>query len=329
MRTILLWLLHRLPPEPAHQCAVLMLRLYQRFLSYLPAKRSPGPVLGIRIRPHLGFLFPNRLGLAAGFDKNAEVFFGLSQLGFGFIEVGSVTPKPQSGNPKPRIWRVAPSGLVNHLGFNNCGLEAFRQNLESYRGLTRIPILANIGKGRATEIHLAHEDYALGFRHLQGVVDGFVVNVSSPNTPQLFKLQTVSFLESLVPHIPKGVPTLIKLSPDLEDDQVAELAQVVSELDAFSGMVLTNTSRKLAEPDFANGGLSGVRLFERSLYLVGLTRKNLRREKILIGVGGITRPEDAVAMREAGADLIEIYTSFIYKGPAWVKELSQLSVLRA
>ncbi len=265
------------------------------------------------------------MGLAAGFDKNAEAFPALSRFGFGFVELGTVTPKPQEGNPRPRIWRKKPQALVNHLGFNNVGLLEFRRNILRLRPLVAgMPLLLNIGKGRETPIESAAEDYRLLIEGLKDCADGFVVNVSSPNTPGLFQLQTAEFVETVAALLPPGLPSWIKLSPDLEDQELVELCSIVRDNARIQGVVLTNSSRRLAELRYQSpaGGMSGEPLFERSLECVALARKNLSPGKVIIGVGGITSSQRARQMRDAGADLVEIYTGFIYQGPRLVRELN-------
>lgn len=268
--------------------------------------------------------FKNRLGLAAGFDKNAEVFASLASFGFGFVEVGTVTPRPQPGNPKPRLWRLPNGALRNQLGFNNLGVETAHANLLRYKAYVwSVPIFANIGKGVNTPIEEALKDYQDAANALVDVVDGFVVNLSSPNTPGLRTLQNEGFLEALGRIIPQGFPALVKLAPDLEDEEIRKLAAQVGQSDHLAGLVLTNTSRALAESlaGATTGGLSGRPLFERALHCVSLARENLK-DKTLVGVGGVSSVEEAKKMRSAGADLVEIYTSFVYQGPRLVRELA-------
>jgi dihydroorotate dehydrogenase len=315
----------RLNPELAHGVGKWGLRLWQCRLRFSQRVFTRGRVIVLRGAPQL--TLRGRVGLAAGFDKDAEMFPGLLAMGFGFIEVGTVTPRPQPGNPKPRIWRVQGQGLINHLGFNSGGLDAFCANLEKYRPL--IPsgcLLANIGKNKATPDETAIEDYRICFERLVGKVDGFVVNLSSPNTPGLRNLQSRDFLVSLAQIAPKGYPVFVKLAPDLEDGALVELCAFIRAEKAFAGVVVTNTSRKIAEETFKRsaGGYSGPQLFARSLECVRLARTHLGTEKILIGVGGIDTPARAQQMLEAGADLAEIYTSFVYKGPQLAHTLNQI-----
>ena len=325
MYFLVLKLLHAIPPEWAHNLAVFFLKLKQRiFHRYLGRRVMRIP----RIETPCGLECANRLGLAAGFDKNAESFPALASLGFGFLEVGTVTPLPQPGNPKPRLFREPNQTLVNRMGFNNCGLHQFREHLIRLRPLVAgIPIMANIGKGKETPLEKAIEDYQKGFQFLSGNVDGFVVNVSSPNTPSLVKLQSKSFIESIGAIAPTTVPVWMKFSPDLDDELIRELLFAVKEQQSIRGVVLTNTSRTLAEKRYPEGGgLSGTTLLPRSLHLVKMAREILGAQKTIVGVGGVSSLADFKKMREAGADLVEIYTAFIYQGPALVRKIASHAV---
>ncbi len=318
---LLLWL----PPETAHALAKAFLQCLQ-WIRFHVQKRpfaSPASI----VVPQCGFRFPARVGVAAGLDKNAEIFAGLAVLGAGFVEVGTVTPLPQPGNPKPRLWRPAAGTLVNHMGFNSVGLEVFSQNIRRYR--SRLPgfvLLANIGKNRTTPNADALADYAKGFQALQGLVDGFVVNLSSPNTPGLMQLQSEEFLAQIAQRVPAGVPVWIKLSPDLENAQLDRLATAVRDENRLAGIVLTNTSREMAEEVFSMpaGGLSGRPLFSRAIECVSIARQALGHKKSLIGVGGVWNRASAKQMRRAGADLVEVYTGLVYQGPGLLRELAGL-----
>ncbi|MEZ4750629.1 MAG: quinone-dependent dihydroorotate dehydrogenase [Bdellovibrionota bacterium] len=327
----MLRIIHRflllLDPETAHHCGLWLLKLRQWFF-FKVLKKKLVKTGGLHVVGLPRISFKNRLGLAAGFDKNAEVFASLASFGFGFVEVGTVTPRPQPGNPKPRLWRLPGGALRNQLGFNNLGVEAARANLLRYRAYVwAVPIFANIGKGVNTPLEDALNDYRDAANALKDVVDGFVVNLSSPNTPGLRSLQTETFLESLGKVIPQGFPALVKLAPDLEDEEIRKLAAQIGESDHLAGLVLTNTSRALAESldGAATGGVSGKPLFERALHCVSLARENLK-DKTLVGVGGVSSVDEARKMRSAGADLVEIYTSFVYEGPRLVRELSKALV---
>jgi dihydroorotate dehydrogenase len=326
MNQILLFLLHRFSPEPAHRLGMWFMRLYQRlFVRTLRLKpRRTATLALIGSAPQIRF--PSRLGLAAGFDKNAESFAALSSFGFGFIEVGTVTPLPQVGNPKPRIWRVPPQSLVNCLGFNNCGVTAFRNHLLANRRFADCPIFANIGKGRDTPNENALQDYRHNLGLLKDCVDGFVINVSSPNTKGLRDLQSVAFLESLEAILPEGKPVFIKLAPDLDDESLGDLVDAVGQSRRFTGVVLTNTSIALTSryPGL-KGGTSGPPLLERSLQAVSIARARLGSKKMIIGVGGVSDVGGYQEMREAGADLVEIYTAFVYQGPRLVRAINQVA----
>lgn len=320
---VIQFFLLKLPPETAHGFAIFLLKIYQFFQSKILRKIPQGKI-SIQVPPQFQWNVGSRLGLAAGFDKQAEVFPALCQLGFGFVEIGTVTPLPQSGNPKPRIWRVAPEALVNHLGFNSIGLELFRKNLLKHRSDVKVPLLANIGKNSFTSPQNAMADYQTCLEGLRGLVDGFVINLSSPNTPGLRDLQTVQFLKGLCEILPSAVPTLIKLAPDLSPQAFQEVCEMISQEKKLAGIVIVNTSRELSEKrGFSKGGLSGPPLFAMSLDFVERARVVLKKNKIIIGVGGVSSKEEAQEMRDAGADLIEIYTAFVYKGPRLVQEINE------
>lgn len=318
----------KLPPEVAHRVAFTALRLWQFFhFKCLRRGLPPRKTLHVGTAPLNRVPFRGRVGLAAGLDKNAEAFAALGLVGFGFIEVGTVTPLPQPGNPRPRLWRLPDQALLNCLGFNNGGAERFRRNLLRYRAhASGLPVLANVGKGAKTPLDMAVTDYGVLFEMLRDCVDGFVVNVSSPNTPGLRDLQSTEFLERLMPLLPEDKPVLVKLAPDLENESLRDFCRQVSESSRLSGIVLVNTSRALAvsRASAEKGGLSGRPLLPRALECVGIAREALSGEKTIVGVGGVASLADARAMRAAGADLVEIYTSFVYQGPALVRELMAL-----
>lgn len=312
-----------LKPETAHRVGVFFLKIYQRLILFF-CRSQPSQSFFVRKESGSSIYFKKPLGLAAGFDKNAELFVALSHFGFGFVEVGTVTPKPQEGNPKPRLWRVEPEGLINQMGFNNCGLERFKSNLKRLRPFCSVPILANVGKNKMTPNEFALEDYQYLFTELEGDVDGFVVNVSSPNTEGLRDLQSISFLEKIESVIPEK-PVWIKLAPDLEKKQWLELLAKVKESRRLSGVVLTNTSRAIASRDYhrETGGYSGEKLFEKSLECVALAREIFKGSKSIIGVGGVNSAARAQKMLTEGADLVEIYTGFVYQGPSLIEEISK------
>jgi dihydroorotate dehydrogenase len=319
MISVLHRLLLKLPPEVSHHIAITLLRIYQKILSYFGTKKFLKSFnISLKSTPTLHFA--NRVGLAAGFDKNAECFSALARLGFGFIEVGTVTPMPQEGNPKPRLWRVEPQGLINQMGFNNCGVNQFKQNLRKYRPYCQVPILANIGKNKTTPNDSALGDYKVLFDELSNEVDGFVINISSPNTVGLRDLQSIEFLSQLEGIAPNK-PIWVKLAPDLEESVLRELFVQIKKSIVFVGCVLTNTSREIALNSYqrTEGGYSGDKLFNKTCDVVGLCREIFGDEKRIIGVGGINSPERAKKIRQVGADLIEVYTGFVYEGPGLIK----------
>jgi dihydroorotate dehydrogenase len=296
--------------------------------------RDP-PFTGVDL---LGLHFPNRVGLAAGFDKSAHDVDALGRLGFGFIEVGTVTPRPQPGNPRPNLFRlVDDQALVNRLGFNNEGAAAAARRLEGrrYRGILGV----NIGKNFDTPLEDAARDYASCLRTVYGVADYVTINVSSPNTPGLRGLQDPRALrplllelaglrEQLQPVHGKRVPMLVKLSPDLTDEQLEGIARELAEM-PIDAIVATNTT--VSRPGFLKspartevGGLSGRPLHERSIHVVRALRSYLGPAFPIIGVGGILTPQQGVETRGAGADLLQLYTGLIYRGPALVRELLEL-----
>lgn len=266
-----------------------------------------------------------RLGMAAGFDKNAVAIKALCALGFGFVEIGTVTPRPQPGNPRPRLWRLPQTREVrNQMGFNNDGVhvvaERLRQLRRSRDGRALI-VGANIGKNKLTANEDAPRDYEICARTLARYVDFLVINVSSPNTPGLRDLQSVESLEQIARATIRAaregagrqVPVFIKIAPDLADDAVIATAALVNTLD-LAGVVATNTT---INHDYGSGGVSGPRLKERALEIIRMLRRELDDHRTIIGVGGITSIEDAYDFMEAGADLLEALTAFIYNGPAW------------
>jgi dihydroorotate dehydrogenase len=318
--------LFALDPERAHALTLRALRAAGYALT------SSTPTTAIEC---LGLRFPNRVGLAAGFDKNAVAVDGLGTLGFGFIEIGTVTPRPQAGQSRPRLFRFPDSGaLLNRLGFPNEGAEAAvaRLRRRRYRGIVGI----NIGKNADTPLDRAVDDYRSALRTVQAVADYIVVNVSSPNTAALRELQSRDRLAPLLgalleergrardPRSP--LPLLVKISPDLPLPELEELARTVREL-ALDGIVATNTTldRALlpAAEGMGAGGISGRPLQASALRTVETLRRLLGPSFPIIGVGGIDSPDAALAMRAAGADLVQIYTGLVFRGPGLVSECVQ------
>ncbi len=324
----LLWpLLRRLDPETAHGLAIFALKH-----GLVP---RPRPFDDPCLRQTLwGLDFANPVGLAAGFDKNAEVARAMLDQGFGFVEAGTVTPKPQAGNPRPRLFRLTGDGaVINRLGFNGAGLDAFRRNLEGIEG-RRGPIGVNLGKNAASTDAAA--DYAAGAGALAGLADYLVVNVSSPNTPGLRALQSRDRLSGLLDAVQtalrEAVPTdppalLLKVAPDLTEDDKRDIAEVVLE-HGLDGLIATNTTIErppgLSDPNRDEaGGLSGRPLFDPSTRVLAdfyrLTEGRLR----LIGVGGIASDADAYAKIRAGASLVQLYTALVFEGPGLVNRINR------
>ena len=267
-------------------------------------------------------------GIDCGFGIHGELRqVVIVRLGFAFAEIGTVTPLPQAGNPKPRLWRVRPNALVNHFGFNSDGVVAVRSRvIEFKKRHPGFPLFINIGKNRNTENEKALRDYELGLEAFAPFADGFVVNLSSPNTPGLTELQGRPFLEGLAALLPPAAIVLIKISADLDEARFNETVDFVGQEKRFAGLVVSNTSRRLAEAQgYEKGGLSGTPIFQRSLAAVASAKGKLRENQVLIGVGGITTLEHARQMRQAGADLIEVYTSFVYQGPRLIQHLAELT----
>jgi len=292
----------------------------------------------------MGLEFPNKFGMAAGFDKNAEYLEVLKNLGFGFVEIGTVTPKAQDGNPKPRLFRLPKDeALINRMGFNNHGVDAAKRRLQAYRKKfgNDLIIGGNIGKNKVTPNESAEEDYAICFRALHAYVDYFVINVSSPNTPNLRELQEKEPLKKLFNRlkieeellVQEGLtkkPVLLKIAPDLGDELLDDIIDLVVE-SGLEGLIATNTTidrsnLKTPQPEIESigaGGLSGQPLTDRSTEVIRRIRHR-NKDLVIIGVGGIQSKSDAKQKLEAGADLIQIYTGFIYGGPNLLAELKEL-----
>jgi dihydroorotate dehydrogenase len=284
-------------------------------------------------REVMGLKFKNPLGLAAGFDKNGTLIEDFAELGFGFIEIGTVTPLPQPGNEKPRMFRLPQDqGLINRMGFNNQGVDVVAARLKQVdrKGLI---IGGNIGKNKKTPNEDAVNDYIKCFDRLFDVVDYFVVNVSSPNTPGLRELQEKEPLKNILNTLQQrnmkdGVsrPILLKIAPDLTNSQLDDIIEIVSET-KITGVIATNTtlSREnlISSPTLKNqsGGLSGKPLSERSTEVIRYLSEKSNKSFVIIGVGGIHSAADALEKIEAGASLIQIYTGFIYEGPALIKRI--------
>lgn len=321
----------RMDPELAHHvgsgvlravAAVPVVRAVVHRLCLTGLSRVRVPSTPVRA---LGRELPGRFGLAAGFDKDARAVRALTMLGFAFVEVGTVTAHAQSGNPRPRLWRVADRrALRNRMGFNNEGAAAVAERLRGVRGTSwgRAAVVGvNIGKSKVTAPEDAAGDYAASARLLAPFADYLVVNVSSPNTPGLRSLQSVDQLRPILAAVraaadaatAQPVPLLVKIAPDLADDDVDAVADLVADL-GLDGVVAVNTT---IAHDLGEGGLSGPPLLARGLEVVRRLRDRLGAGQVVIGVGGVSTADDARAYLEAGADLVQGYTAFVYEGPSW------------
>jgi len=335
-------LLFLFDPEKIHHFVSFMLRL---------ACSIPGiPWLLKRIymvndprleREVFGIRFPNPVGIAAGFDKEAKLYNQLACFGFSHVEVGTVTPKGQAGNPKPRLFRLpADQALINRMGFNNAGLEVFAENFR--RNKPRLIIGGNIGKNTLTPNEQAIDDYCRCFNDLFELVDYFVVNVSCPNIANLAKLQDKDELLALLNAVqqinnskPKRKPVLLKIAPDLNQNQLDEVIEIVFET-GIDGLIATNTStlrENLTTPsteveEKGNGGLSGKPLRDKSTMVISYLHKKSEGKIPIIGVGGIMEPEDALEKLRAGASLVQVYTGFVYSGPAIARRINK-AILRS
>lgn len=327
-------------PEKVHEMAIKAMQLvsavapvrsFMEMLHFVKDEK-PAEVFGVK--------FPNKIGLAAGFDKDAHVWRACSAFGFGHVEIGTVTKHSQAGNPKPRVFRYpAQEALVNSFGFPNDGAEAIAKRLEKVynKKSKKIVLGVNIGKSKITPIEEAAEDYIFSYNQLARFADFFVINVSSPNTPELRKLQGADYLPSLLESVKNAdkeraaklgsarIPILLKIAPDLsfrEIDAILESAQSAQ----IDGIVATNTTiTRPAGMDFmqTTGGLSGKPIFEKSLEIVSYICEKTKGKTPVIGVGGIYNTECAARMMDAGAALVQIYSSFIFNGPFFAKELAK------
>ncbi len=325
-----------LDPEDAHDLTLAALARIQHtpLVCAVSQARVDDPVTVAGLR------FPNRIGLAAGLDKNGRCIDGLGAMGFGFVEVGTVTPRAQPGNEKPRMFRLPEArALINRLGFNNDGLDAFLANVKraSFRAQGGILGL-NIGKNAATPIERAVDDYLIGLAGVYPHADYVTVNISSPNTKNLRALQSDEALDALLGadherrqqlqrEHGRSVPVFVKIAPDLEEDQVRVIGATLKK-NGIDGVIATNTTIareavKHLMHGGETGGLSGAPVFEASNRVIRLLRAELGTGYPIIGVGGVMSGADAVAKRDAGADLVQLYTGFIYAGPPLVIEAAR------
>jgi len=324
-------------PEKIHHFTFKLIRFMNRIPGVGAINRSIFTVKDKRLERELfGLKFKNPVGIAAGFDKNAVLFNELANYGFGFLEVGTATPKPQEGNPKPRLFRLKKDqGLINRMGFNNLGADAIAANLKNRK--TKLVIGGNIGKNTATPNEKAIPDYIYNFNALYDVVDYFVVNVSCPNVKDLTKLQDTDFLTDLLQQLKaldkekgKNRPILLKIAPDLNEGQLDDIIELVATT-KIDGIIATNTSTSregLQTPvnelvEIGNGGLSGKPVNQRSTEVIRYLATKSNKAFPIIGVGGIHSAEDAIEKIKAGADLVQVYTGFIYEGPKLVKQINK------
>ena len=326
------------PPERAHYLALFLLKLVLKtpLLGYTFKTffKIEHPLLHRRV---LGLDFPNPVGLAAGFDKDGKYYEAMSALGFGFIEVGTVTPKAQAGNPQPRLFRLPQDeALINRMGFNNEGVEALVERLKN-RKQNGLIVGGNIGKNKVTPNEKAIEDYTFCFEALFPYVDYFVVNVSSPNTPNLRALQDKEPLTALLNALqvlnkakenPK--PILLKIDPDLNQAQLNDILVIVKAT-GIDGIIATNTTISRADLSTSSnrieaigaGGLSGQPIKSRSTEIIRFFKEASDNKLTIIGVGGIQNAADAIEKLEAGADLVQVYTGLIYEGPALIRQINK------
>jgi dihydroorotate dehydrogenase len=339
-RALFTHVLSRIDPERAHHLAFVVIRnlpvlgigrIVRRFT-------RPAPELGVHT---LGLHFDSPFGVAAGFDKEGIAIRGLGQLGFGHVEVGTITAHPQPGNDRPRLFRLIPDrAVINRMGFNNTGAAAAAPRLAKVSARRDRPIIGvNIGKSRIVEVDAAIDDYLVSTRLLSPAADYLVVNVSSPNTPGLRGLQELEKLEPLLGAVRDAAgstPVLVKIAPDLTDDQVERVAQLAVDL-RLSGIIATNTTLSReglrTRPEViaaaGAGGLSGAPLAERSLAILRMIRAVVPADFCVISVGGVETGADVAARLDAGATLVQGYTAFIYLGPLWARAVNrELAALR-
>ncbi len=326
-------LLFALDPETAHHLTLKLAGLARGLASKPPA--CPVRAMGLE--------FPNPVGLAAGLDKDAECVDGLAALGFGFLELGGVTPRPQPGNPRPRVFRIPEAqALINRYGLNSVGVDAFVENLR--KRTTRIPIGVNIGKNKDTPNERAADDYEACFEKLYPLVDYVTLNVSSPNTVGLRDLQGAEALSALLSRMKsqqerlrqkhgRNVAVALKIAPDLDQAGIRDIA-TVAKRERIDGIVATNTTvdrKGVAGYPHAEeqGGLSGAPLRARSTDVIGALCRELKGEIPVIGVGGILKGADAAEKLDAGASLVQIYTGLIYRGPELISECVSACLARS
>ncbi|MDF2433761.1 MAG: dihydroorotate dehydrogenase [Mucilaginibacter sp.] len=342
MYSLLKPILFQFDPEKVHHFVTANLKRFNRFPGGVALSRALWNFEDPRLEKEVfGLKFKNPVGLAAGFDKNGELMGEMADMGFGFVEVGTVTPLPQAGNPKPRMFRLPDDGaLINRMGFNNMGVDVVAERIAAFRRKTekrqQVSIIGgNIGKNKVTPNEDALSDYIKCFDRLFDVVDYFVVNVSSPNTPGLRALQEKEPLMELLNTLQKrnfknGIsrPILLKIAPDLTNEQLDDIVEIVQQT-GIAGIIATNTtiSREGLISNSAvkneTGGLSGKPLTRRATEVIAYLSKKSKGSFPIIGVGGIHSPEDAIEKLNAGASLLQLYTGFIYEGPELIKRINK------
>ncbi len=334
-------LLFLFDPEKVHYFVTRNLRRFNRFPGGAALSRLFWDLQDKRLEKEVfGLKFKNPVGLAAGFDKNAELISEMADMGFGFVEIGTVTPLPQPGNPKPRMFRLpADEALINRMGFNNLGVDVAAERIATYRKNAKkvqngLIIGGNIGKNKVTPNEEAVNDYIKCFDRLFDVVDYFVVNVSSPNTPGLRELQEKEPLMNILNTLQKrnlkngtSRPILLKIAPDLTNEQLDDIVDIVQQT-RIAGIIATNTTigrddLKTATLSNETGGLSGKPLTQRSTEVIRYLNDRSKGSFPIIGVGGIHSPENAVEKINAGASLVQLYTGFIYEGPGLIKRINK------
>ncbi len=324
-------------PEKVHYFTFSLIKILQAIPGMKAIIKSMYQLNDKRLeREVFGLKFKNPVGLAAGLDKDATIYNELDAFGFGFIEIGTITPKAQDGNPKKRLFRLKEDkGIINRMGFNNGGIELAVSRLKKNKGVL---IGGNIGKNKVTPNEEAVNDYSLCFDALYAYVDYFVVNVSSPNTPNLRALQDkepltelLSTLQKKNRSLPKQKPILLKIAPDLSDDQLLDIIDIINTTE-IAGVIATNTTitrnNLQSENQKETGGLSGKPLTQRSTEVIRFLSEKSNKAFPIIGVGGIHSPQDALDKLDAGASLIQIYTGFIYEGPALIKAINKAVLKR-
>ena len=328
IRPILFWF----DPEDVHHFSFSFIKFISKILFVPAILKSIYEVKDMRLeREVFGLKFKNPVGLAAGFDKDAKCYQELSNFGFGFIEIGTLTPKPQDGNPKKRLFRLkSDSAIINRMGFNNGGVDAAILRLKKNKSIL---IGGNIGKNKLTPNEEATSDYLICFETLFDYVDYFVVNVSSPNTPNLRELQEKEPLTNLLRDLQNSnskkqtpKPILLKIAPDLTNEQLLDIINIVNET-KIAGVIATNTTITReglqSENKTETGGLSGKPLTNRSTEVIRFLSEKSNKAFPIIGVGGIHSADDALEKLEAGASLVQLYTGFIYEGPKLVSDINK------